>query len=218
MALHTSLVVKKYRENKRRHLEFNRVLIMPCNWANLLGLWCLNLRYRFEMLLHSGIVGAHLLGDVDQRFVVVEPLTGVCHQLLRLGLSGGADLSQNLARVYDLRLEASHDLRPWLSKRQLSFSLFDMQPITAASLFIRAPDLISTDMDGDTVMLNIERGEYFGIGGVGTRAWELLEQPVSMWTIVQTICAEYDVDEATCLADMQAFFNELLKDRMIKPA
>nr|WP_319565123.1 lasso peptide biosynthesis PqqD family chaperone [uncultured Rhodoferax sp.] len=93
-----------------------------------------------------------------------------------------------------------------------------MQTSTPSSLFIRDPDLISTDMDGDTVMLSIERGEYFGIGGVGTRVWELLEQAVSMQTIVQAICAEYDVDEATCLADVQAFFNELLKDRMIKPA
>lgn len=75
----------------------------------------------------------------------------------------------------------------------------------------RDPDLIATDMDGDTVMMSIERGEYYGIGGVGSRCWELLAEPMSIDALVKTICTEFEVDEATCQEDMQAFVDELLR-------
>ena len=75
--------------------------------------------------------------------------------------------------------------------------------------YIRNPDLIATDMDGDTVMMSIERGEYYGISGVGSRVWELLEQPVTLADIIAIICAEFDIDQATCQTDMEQFLSEL---------
>lgn len=32
-------------------------------------------------------------------------------------------------------------------------------------VFVRNPDLIATDMYGDTLMMSIEYGEYYGFGG-----------------------------------------------------
>ena len=78
--------------------------------------------------------------------------------------------------------------------------------------FVRKPDLIAAEMDGDLVMMSVERGEYFGVGGIGARVWELLAQPTTVAEIARTICAEYDVDEARCLADMQAFVDALVQN------
>ena len=85
-----------------------------------------------------------------------------------------------------------------------------MSPIEPATLIIRHPEMIAAEMDGDLVMMSIERGEYFGIGGVGTRAWELLEQPTTVDRLCAVICEEFDVDEATCHKDILGFANELL--------
>ena len=74
----------------------------------------------------------------------------------------------------------------------------------------RNPQLIAADMDGDTVMMSIESGEYFGLGGVGTRVWDLLAQPHTVAQLTQAICAEYEVDSATCEADIIRFLDELL--------
>ncbi|TRW92024.1 PqqD family protein [Candidatus Methylobacter oryzae] len=90
-----------------------------------------------------------------------------------------------------------------------------MSDFDPANRYIRNPDLVSADMDGDTVAMSIERGEYFGIGGVGSRAWALLEQPVFLEDAVRTICTEFEVDEATCRADLIAFFNDLLAHELI---
>ena len=83
------------------------------------------------------------------------------------------------------------------------------------TLVIRNPDLIATEMDGDTVMMSIERGEYFGLGGVGSRAWALLAQPTSVDAMAQTICSEFEVDLVTATADLQKFVQDLLDHGLV---
>ena len=83
---------------------------------------------------------------------------------------------------------------------------------------IRNPDLVSADMDGETVMLSIERGEYFGLGGIGTHIWELIGQPVSVAQIIDAICQEYEVNEDRCKTDVHRFLQELLEFDLIRQA
>jgi hypothetical protein len=85
-----------------------------------------------------------------------------------------------------------------------------MPAVTSDTRLVRAPDLVTSDMDGDIVMMNIDQGKYFGIGGVGPRLWELLEQPRTPDELVRLICAEYEVDESTCRADIIAFVQNML--------
>ena len=93
-----------------------------------------------------------------------------------------------------------------------------MQQLTLSTTLMRKPDLVHTDMDGDTVMMSIERGEYYGIGGVGSHVWEMLEKPVMLADIVKAVCSEYDVDEATCQADMRNFVGKLLENDLVTVA
>ncbi len=90
-----------------------------------------------------------------------------------------------------------------------------MTTIAPDSQFVRNPDLIATDMDGDTVMMSIERGEYYGVSGVGTRIWELLGEPVTISNIVTTICAEFEINEATCQEDAERFISELMDNGIV---
>ena len=78
-------------------------------------------------------------------------------------------------------------------------------------MLTRDPDLVAAEMDGDLVMMSIENGEYYGVGGVGPRIWELLEQPTSLKQIVQTITAEFDVEEERCRDDALVFAERLSK-------
>jgi len=91
-----------------------------------------------------------------------------------------------------------------------------MHMLTPTTVLVRAPDIIASDMDGDTVMMSIERGEYLGMGEVGTRVWRLLEQPNSIQEIARQICLEFTVDETTCQADILAFADELIQNGLIR--
>ena len=95
-----------------------------------------------------------------------------------------------------------------------------MSPLNLSSIVQRDPDLIFTDMDGETVMLNIEEGNYYGLSGIAPDLWEWMEKPVSIGTLVQKVADTFEVDEETCRADVLAHLAEL-RDRaliQIKPA
>lgn len=85
-----------------------------------------------------------------------------------------------------------------------------MSQLAPSTLLIRSPDLIATDMDGDIVMMHVTSGQYFGISGVGTRIWALLERPITLAELTSTIVSEYVVDEQTCYKDILVFVQTLM--------
>lgn len=91
-----------------------------------------------------------------------------------------------------------------------------MPKMPAPPRFVRNPDLIAADMDGELVMMSLERGTYFGLGGVGSRVWNLLETPQTQDVLIATICAEFDTDAPTCAADLQPFLDDLLRNDLIR--
>jgi hypothetical protein len=52
-----------------------------------------------------------------------------------------------------------------------------MSNIPSATLITRSTDIIATDLDGELVLMSIEKGNYYGIKGTALRIWELAETP-----------------------------------------
>ncbi|MCE9683127.1 PqqD family peptide modification chaperone [Halomonas alkalisoli] len=88
--------------------------------------------------------------------------------------------------------------------------------ISNTTLLKRNPDMVAANIDGDVVMMGVEQGQYYGITGVGSRVWELLEEPISIDGITDIICREYETDPGTCQEDMSTFINGLLKIDLIE--
>ena len=68
---------------------------------------------------------------------------------------------------------------------------------------------VSTAVPGETVILDPTSGRYFGLDGVGSRVWDMLQTPTSLRSMVAAITSEYDVDAATCERDLRALLVEL---------
>ncbi|WP_094603508.1 hypothetical protein SPSIL_010550 [Sporomusa silvacetica DSM 10669] len=79
----------------------------------------------------------------------------------------------------------------------------------------QAPGLLAADMDGETVMLNIEKGTYYGLDGIGSRIWQLIEKPHTVRSIVATLLEEYDVEGTACQNDVLDFLNQLSSKGLI---
>lgn len=88
---------------------------------------------------------------------------------------------------------------------------------SSTTLLQRNPDMVAANLDGDLVMMNEKLGRYYGISGVGARAWELLETPTSVDDLVNSICQEYDIDSDTCHQDITRFTQDLMKVNLIEP-
>lgn len=89
--------------------------------------------------------------------------------------------------------------------------------LSSTTLLQRNPDMVAANLDGDLVMMNEKLGRYYGISGVGARAWELLETPASVDDLVSSICQEYDIDRDTCHQDLTRFTQDLMKVNLIEP-
>lgn len=85
----------------------------------------------------------------------------------------------------------------------------------AKLVICRAKDKISTELDGETVILDIASGVYSGLDPVGTTIWNLLEKSVSFTAIVKEIVGTYDVSEDQCISDLCDFLTNLFENGLI---
>ena len=88
--------------------------------------------------------------------------------------------------------------------------------IDFSTMLKRKPDMVAANIDGDVVMMDVDQGQYYGISGVGSRVWELLEESISIVGITEVICREYETDPATCRNDITKFINELIEIGLIE--
>ena len=71
------------------------------------------------------------------------------------------------------------------------------------------------DLDGESVILNIESGIYFGLDRIGTRVWQLIEEHGDLDAIVRVMEHEYDAVPQTLRADAEALVAALIEKRLI---
>jgi Coenzyme PQQ synthesis protein D (PqqD) len=72
------------------------------------------------------------------------------------------------------------------------------------SVFGRRDRVMVQQVEGDSVLLDIDNGEYFSLNEVGSRVWELCDGTRSLASIAEMICTEYDVQPSTALSDASA--------------
>lgn len=83
------------------------------------------------------------------------------------------------------------------------------------TVIIRNNEPLQADVDGEIVMASLEQGNYYGLGSVGSRIWELLEQPTTKGELISRLCDEYEVDQETCEMDTQKFLTDLLEHNLL---
>lgn len=83
--------------------------------------------------------------------------------------------------------------------------------MTDTTVLSRRAGLMTTDMNGSTVMMDMKTGKYYNLGTVGGRIWELLEEPMTIAALVKKLTDEYDVSAAQCRTDILPFLDTLLE-------
>jgi hypothetical protein len=85
-----------------------------------------------------------------------------------------------------------------------------MTTISNQATVVRRDRVVANDLnDSETVMLDIEKGVYFGVQGVGKVIWDRLAEPTTVDDLVDDLVQQYAVDEATCRSDVTKFLGEL---------
>jgi hypothetical protein len=90
-----------------------------------------------------------------------------------------------------------------------------MNQISLKTIVKRNPKLVSSDIDGEKVMMSVENGEYFGLDPVGSRIWELIENPIRVDKLIELLINEFDVAQEQCEADSIEFLLQLLEKNLL---
>ena len=72
-----------------------------------------------------------------------------------------------------------------------------------------SPDVISQEVSGETVLLDLESENYFGLDEVGTRIWQLIKETNELQLIFDTLLKEYDVSEEKLQLDLSTLLTEI---------
>ena len=91
-----------------------------------------------------------------------------------------------------------------------------MGDIAADTIIRRTDSQVSTAMEGETILLQLESGNYFSLNEVGALVWNELEAPRTVQELCDRVCTEYEVDAQLCLRDVMQLIQHLLKEQMVE--
>ena len=77
------------------------------------------------------------------------------------------------------------------------------------------PSVLSRELAGETVLLNLESGVYYGLDAVGTRAWNLLTEERTFDDVCTIMLEEFDVSRDTLRGDLTALVRELCEKQLL---
>ncbi len=81
--------------------------------------------------------------------------------------------------------------------------------VTLDSRVRPASDVLFRQLGGESVLLNLSTGSYFGLDEVGTRIWTLVSGGESLAAVLDRLDAEYDAPLERLRADLLALVGEL---------
>jgi hypothetical protein len=89
--------------------------------------------------------------------------------------------------------------------------------LTGTSMIVATRSLVSSDLgQGERIILSIDRGLYFGVEGVGSFIWDLIQDPVSIADVRSAVVSEYDVDPARAGEDVSRFVGDLISNDLAR--
>ena len=90
--------------------------------------------------------------------------------------------------------------------------------ISNASFVIPAPesDVVFCDLDGEIALLNLQRGIYYGLNGVGARVWHLLGAGRVVAEVRDDLVGEFEVDATRCEQDLLQILQQMADADLVK--
>lgn len=85
-----------------------------------------------------------------------------------------------------------------------------------------ADGVFCQELNGESVLLNLDTEQYYSLDPTGTRIWQLLINTASIDATVKAMLAEYSIEEAALRRDVEELVRKLIAKglliELIRPA
>jgi hypothetical protein len=90
-----------------------------------------------------------------------------------------------------------------------------MATLNAESSLVAAPQAVSCEVAGETVILDTASDRYFALTATGTEIWNALQTPCTLASLCDRLVSEYAVSAEQCLADVSALLDQLARHGLL---
>jgi hypothetical protein len=88
--------------------------------------------------------------------------------------------------------------------------------INDRTIISRSPSVLTAEVNGEIVMVSVERGRYFGLDDIGSDIWKRIEPPCSFATLIEGLVADYEADRATIRMDVQNLLGYMVEHDIVR--
>ena len=81
-----------------------------------------------------------------------------------------------------------------------------------------SPQAVARQVGGETVILHLGSGTYFGLDPVGARIWQLMEEGKTLAEICNAMLDEYEVSREEFERDTMILIQDLLAQDLVGPS
>jgi len=76
---------------------------------------------------------------------------------------------------------------------------------------------IASKVGDEIVILNHNKGSYYGLNEVGALVWNTLEEePQTLEALCEVVLEEYNIDKKTCTEDVEFLLNDLISEKLVE--
>lgn len=74
---------------------------------------------------------------------------------------------------------------------------------------------LTNSLGNETVMMNLDNGDYLGLNSVASDIWDLLKDPIAVESLYNKIINMYDVSEEECKTQVNNFLQNISEQNML---
>ena len=102
-----------------------------------------------------------------------------------------------------------------MTRELLFYKILNMN-YQAHDRFSISSEVLSQEVNGETVLLDLEGECYFGLNEVGTRIWQLLQGASSVGEALETLTGEYEVSREQLESDVGELLGKLTEAGLVR--
>lgn len=87
--------------------------------------------------------------------------------------------------------------------------------IDANTKVCQSKEIDSTDLNGDKVMMNLDKGKYFALNSVGSCIWDIMKEEICVKDVINILLKKYNVDKETCENNVLNYLGLLENEELI---
>ena len=88
--------------------------------------------------------------------------------------------------------------------------------IDASTRVSRTPDLMTTAVEDELVILSMATNSYVALDAVARRIWELLVSPLGVRELCDQLESEFEAPEGQILSDVLGFLGGMERDGLVR--